>query len=418
MGAPAPRSAASRRAGQPAIRWMGGGARPLVVFGLGSLVLMGLALWWVAVPERRLSPPAALDLGLFRGADPSGFATPSPDWTPTLPADHAAHPEFAAESWTLSASLTDPSGRDYGLGFAIARLSLTPKPPDRPSAWAAHQLYRAHLSLSSGDTPALVDERVSRAALGLAGARGPAPPGSDRMGARVWVRDWALELELEDAAVVLNATVAGAELVLRMRPERPVVAGDALDFFAVAGEAPPLALYLLPRLSVTGELTIGGESRPVTGIAQLDHAWGAIPGLPGAAAEGGAAPRLGRFAVQLEDGRDLLCVRLSRAEGGGRPIPACALVLADGRVQTFRRREIVLEPARDWRSPATGDTYPVAWRLALEPIGLTLDLDPLTPEQEITGTLRLWSGAIMARGAQSGTPLSGRGRIEVTATGR
>jgi predicted secreted hydrolase len=122
-----------------------------------------------------------------------------------------------------------------------------------------------------------------------------------------------------------------------------------------------------------------------------------------------------RFALQLDLDRELLCLQLRREDGTGTPIPACALILADGGVQSFRRREIRLEPVERWLSPRTGARYPVAWRLSIPILDLELELAPLARDQEADNRVRLWSGAVQVEGRLGGETIAGHGRIETTA---
>jgi predicted secreted hydrolase len=384
---------------------------PLASLGLVLALALGLALWWVWGPDRRTVPEPVSVLAMLGGADGTGFQTPSPDWSPSLPADHAAHPGFRAELWTISGDLRDEAGRRYGFQLSMVRLALSPSPAERSSAWATNQIYRAHFTvMPEGAGAALAAERLSRAALDLAG--------SSSNPARVWVRDWSLEAKADGAGLTLIAEAPGARLELELQPQKPVLSGASLDLLPASSDGPAFAFYVLPRLAARGVLTREGQPLTVTGLALMDHGWGAVPGLgPGA-----GGPSVNRFAVQLDDGRDLICLLLQRQDGSGRPIPSCALALADGRVQTFRRRELELAPVREWRSPGSGRVYPVAWSIAIEPIGLRLALDPLSADQELTRMLPLWSGAVSVSGTDAmtgagGTSVTGSGRIELTPAG-
>lgn len=124
---------------------------------------------------------------------------------------------------------------------------------------------------------------------------------------------------------------------------------------------------------------------------------------------------MNRCAIQLDQDRELVCLQLRREDGTGTPIPACALILADGQVQGFRRREIRLEPFERWLSPRSGAGYPVAWRLSIPILDLELELVPLTRDQEADDTVRLWSCAVQAKGRLGGETIAGHGRIEATA---
>lgn len=368
----------------------------LAGIGVGLSALLG---WWLLIPATGPATGRAPDIATLVGADPGGFEIPAPGQDPALPADHAAHPGFRSELWTLSGNLVDRTGRSYGFQLSLARLALRARPAERPSAWAANQIYRAHFILTpAGSDRPRVAERLSREALGLAGSQTDPP--------RVWVRDWSIAAGAAHLALAANAE--GAALELDLEPVKGATGARELDLFAEGPDGPGFNLYLLPRLRAGGHLTLDGEALEVEGTTMLDHAWGAIPAAGGQLA-------LNRFGLQLEDGRELVCVELRRLDGSGTPIPSCALIGADGRVQSFHRRDLALEPVERWRSPRSGTDYPVAWTLAIRPLDLRLRLSPLTKDQELDLSVRLWSGAVEVTGEQSGTPVAGSGRIELTA---
>jgi predicted secreted hydrolase len=199
----------------------------------------------------------------------------------------------------------------------------------------------------------------------------------------------------------------GAALELDLAASKPPISLSDLALLGRNSGGLGLQAYLLPRMAATGTLSLDGDGRPVQGYTWLDHAWGAIPMSRGQVG-------LNRFAIQLDDDRELICLQLRREDGTGTPIPACALILADGRVQSFRRREIQLEPTAQWRSPSTGSSYSVAWRLAISILDLELELSPLVQDQESAGAIQLWSGAVQAIGRQGSETIGGRGRIETT----
>lgn len=293
----------------------------------------------------------------------------------------------------------DRVGRPYGFQLSLARLALSARPPERASAWAANQIYRAHFILTPAHGGrARKAERLSREALGLAGAR-PAPP-------RLWVRDWSLDVE-GAGALLLSAAAEDAVLELRLEPAKAPISGKDLDLFTEGPGEASVQLYLLPRLSADGHLTLDGETLDVTGTATLEHAWGALPTAQGQLA-------LNRFGLELDDGRELYCIEIRRLDGSGTPIPSCALIGADGGVRSFRRREILLEPVQRWRSPRSGVEYPVGWTLTIRALELQLRLSPTVLDQELDLSARLWSGAVSVSGEQSGTLVVGSGRIELT----
>jgi predicted secreted hydrolase len=373
-----------------------------LTIGVVSLIALalGLRLVWQREPP---PPPRKLDIAAVIAQGAEGHARAEGHWRLVFPRDHGAHPEFRSEVWSLKGHLQDDQGRYLGLQLILLRLALMPGEPQRASAWAANQLYAARLALTGpSDNGFAAAERSSRAALGLAGA------GTDPV--RVWVEEWSLAVDA-DGRLRLTAGADGARFVLEMEPTKPVLDPGGID---LAGFGPNagggLHFYLIPRLRVSGIWERGGEPRQVSGIAWLDRAWGAVPVPRGQVATD-------RFSVQLDDGRDLLCLRLRRQDGSGTPVSSCRLIGSDGTVNVLRRRDVRLEPLGFWTSPEDAVEYPVVWRLQVGPLGLDLSLRPEVEEQELIWPLRVWSGALRIDGQANGEPITGRGFAELAGYG-
>jgi predicted secreted hydrolase len=379
------------------MKWI---ALPVVL----AAVIIGIG-WFLLGGRGPAAPVPGPSFESFIPSDTEGFAQVADENTPLeFPADHGAHPGFPGELWGLFGQLADEQGIRYDFQLSLTRLALSAAPAERASAWAANEVYRGQLAIMQSDRRGIRSaERLTRAALGLAGGRSQPPS--------VWIEDWSLSLADDEPGrmrMALVAEAAGSALALDLAASKsPLSLGDLAllgrDFDEIG-----LRAYLLPRLVATGTLTSDGEVRSVRGYGWLDHAWGALPTSTGQVG-------LNRFAIQLDDDRELICLQLRRDDGTGTPIPACALILADGRVQSFQRREIRLEPTSRWLSPRTGSRYSVAWRLSIPILDMELELSPLVQDQESDGAIRIWSGAVNASGRQKGQTIGGRGRIETTA---
>jgi predicted secreted hydrolase len=329
-------------------------------------------------------------LRVLRDAE-SRFPDLGPAASLSFPADHGAHPRAASESWEIAGWLRDETGRDQAFRLSFARVGWLPDPPVRPSAWAAAAAYRGLFALADANG-AWFRERFGRAALGIAGF--------DPAARRLWLDDWSLKVPAApDEAFSLAAAGDAGRLELRLRGTKPPVAADS-------GEGARLRGYFASRLDAEGSLTLGGKARPVAGSAWLDHAWGRL--LPP-----GGQVALDRFRLQLDDGRDLVIYRLRRRDGSAEPLNRGLLVDAAGRAEALEGRDIRLEPQAFWRSPATGNRYPVSFRLALPGRGLELRLAPLVEGQEIEGAATGWNGAVRATGSAAGKPLAGRGFLDL-----
>jgi predicted secreted hydrolase len=119
------------------------------------------------------------------------------------------------------------------------------------------------------------------------------------------------------------------------------------------------------------------------------------------------------FALQLDDGRDLMFYRLRGADGGTSPFSGGSLTDAAGLTTRLGADDIVLTATREWTSPATSVRYPVAWRLSLPREDLELALEPRLDRQELDLSVRYWEGAISVSGRAAGRCFDGVGYVEL-----
>lgn len=368
-------------------------SRIMMFLGLTvGAICLGLLLWFQQSPSIS-QRPNFLRLADLDSLPTEGFRSVENGWDFQFPRDHAAHPGFRSEAWTLSATLEDQHGQPWGLQFSLLRLALSPDRPEHPSAWASNAVYRAALVVgdSHGDY-LLAEERLSRVALDLAG--------SDEQPPRVWLENWSLQSTGEGLA--LEAATGELSVDLQLLPRKAPLLRPAQGEGAGAFHA-----YALSRIAVSGALEIQGETHTVAGLAWLDRAWGAVPVSRGQQA-------LDRFLIQLDDHRELAIFRLHRLGGGGTPIATALLIDGDGSVREYGRLDLTLEPRRFWESPLDGARYPVAWSLELPAESLSLELQPLRDDQELDMMLRYWAGSLRVSGEARGRPVSGVGYLELT----
>lgn len=336
---------------------------------------------------------AAADAGFLRAEAPRPFA---------FPADHGPHPGYRNEWWYFTGHLRDAAGREYGYQLTLFRIAFAPGAPPDDSAWRTHTFYMGHLALTdvaAGRHRAV--ERFARAALGLAGA-GSAPP-------RVWLERW--EARLTDAARGtwhLTAQDDDIGLDLELVPAKaPVPQGEA--GLSRKGAAPGNASYYysVTRLASRGELRVDGRSFAVDGASWLDREWST-------SALGPEQSGWDWFAVQLDDGRELMFYRLRRRDGSLDPHSAGTLVAADGTHTPLAAGAVELTPEGRWSSPASGDTYPARWRLRIPAAALELQLTPKVADQEMRLSVRYWEGAARVEGRDARGPVRGQAYVEMT----
>lgn len=339
------------------------------------------------------------------GAAEAGYARAEGPREFRFPADHGPHPAYRNEWWYLTGNLEDAAGRRFGFQVTFFRIALRPDRPERPSAWGTRDVYMAHFAVTDAAGERFYAfERFARGAAGLAGAR------LDPF--RVWLGDWRLAAKTGNAPPWRLEVGEGA-LALALRLEalkRPVLQGEDGLSQKGAEEGNASYYYSLPRLRVDGDLRLGGHSHAVTGTAWLDREWSTSALEPGQRG-------WDWFALQLEDGTDLMFYRLRREGGATDPRSAGVVVGPDGASTALGAGSVELEPLRWWSSPK-GGRYPVAWRMRLPQRGLELSIEPVLSDQELDLSVRYWEGAVDVSGLRKRRKIKGRGYVELTGYGR
>ncbi|MDX1513017.1 MAG: lipocalin-like domain-containing protein [Gammaproteobacteria bacterium] len=359
---------------------------------------------WRNQPVATDSASGTLELADVLSADPSGFAVADRARPLHFPADHGPHPDFRSEWWYFTGNLENGSGRRFGFQLTFFRFALdreSVKQRRGNSNWLADQVYMAHFALSDAAGRRFHSfERFDREALGLSGAT--VRP------FRVWLEPW--EARSEGAAffpLLLRARQDDVAVELRLDAGKPVVLqGDR--GLSRKSERPGNAshYYSYTRLPAQGSVWVDGEKHSVTGLAWMDREW--------------STSALDRnqegwdwFALQLDDGRDVMFYRLRRVGGATDPHSAGTVVGRKGDAIALGAGDVILRPLRFWRSPL-GGRYPVAWRFRVPGRGLDLNIDAVFPAQEHAATLRYWEGAVDVSGTSAGRPVRGRGYAELT----
>jgi predicted secreted hydrolase len=369
-----------------------------------ALALGALAACGDGASPQRYAPQQSTGLRLLGAEAEDGFARAMEPREFAFPADHGSHPEFRTEWWYFTGNLATAEGRHFGFELTFFRYAIAPVAArsEGASAWRANQVWMAHFALT--DTQGrrfIARERLTREALGLAGAA------ADPL--RVWVEDWAVTGEGRGDAlrVDLAARDGMSALALSLVSTVPPVAQGERGLDAKgAGSGNASLYYSVPRLAAQGQVTVEGESFDVTGVAWLDREWSTSALEPGTVG-------WDWFALHLSDGSNLMFYRLRTESGGASPYSGGSLVSADGKRTRLAAEDVALTPLEEWRSPATGVRYPVAWRLEVRGFGLELEVRPYLEDQELALSVRYWEGAVHADGRGPLGPLRAQGYLEL-----
>lgn len=153
--------------------------------------------------------------------------------------------------------------------------------------------------------------------------------------------------------------------------------------------------YSRPRMRVTGTAGLAGQSQLVSGEAWFDHQWGDFRVT---------ALAWNWFAIQLEDGRDLMLFELFTPQG--EKVAHFGTLSGRGPDVTLEKKDFAIEVTERWKSQRTKIDYPMGWRITVPRQNLDLTLKPIVKNAEFDGRqssyLIYWEGPIEVSGSQSG----------------
>jgi len=356
-----------------------------------ALLLLTACTQQLPPPDEVLSVATSLsaepDPRFERALEPRAFV---------FPADHGPHSSFQIEWWYFTGNLTDPKGRRFGYQLTFFRSALEADPPQRASQWAARDAWMAHFALTDvADGAFHAFERFERGALGLASAQ--AEPFA------VWTGPWRADGAAGTTFPIrLQAEQGELAIDLALDPLKPVVLqGDR--GLSQKGERRGNASYYYscPRLETRGSIRTPQGTFDVSGTSWLDREWSTSALEPG---------QVGWdwFALQLDDGRELMLYRIRREDGTPGPHSAGTLIEADGSSRSLALDAFTIDVLETWKSPKSSVVYPARWRVRVPSAGLELDVRPALADQELDLTFRYWEGAVDVAGSQTG-----RGYVEL-----
>ena len=340
----------------------------------------------------------------------AGFAHALEPMTLQFPRDHGAHPEYQIEWWYYTGNLHTGDGKAFGYQLTFFRFALTPQIPERTSHFATNQVYMAHFAITdAANGEYLCFERRSRGAGGLAGATGDSTY-------KVWLEDWSVT-EVEPGVMRLSVASTSdfierepqIRLSLNLRQTRPpILHGDR----GLSQKGPELGnatyYYSLVGLETAGEITINGKTVAVSGVSWMDHEFGTSflgEGFVG----------WDWFSLQLEDRTTLMlyCLRRSNQSCDPQTFEG-TIVHPDGQQLRIGTKDFTLTPTHQWTSSESGATYPSGWQITFPELNISLQVEPLIPNQEFRASFTYWEGAVRVSGQIDGAAVGGQGYVELT----
>jgi len=302
----------------------------------------------------------------------------------------------------VTGNLDGQNDERFGFELTIFRFLLAP-PIEREvaSRWQSNQVYIGHFAITDvGNEQFHVAQRFSRSSMGLAGAR--VEP------FRVWVEDWSIAAG-SSAPGTWRIQAADQDMLLDLnltQRKPPVLNGQ--DGLSQKSAEPGNASYYysVSRLQAEGLLQIGTQRFAVNGLSWLDHEWSS-------SALSTDQAGWDWFALQLNDGSELMLYQLRQLDGSRDPFSAGTWISRNGDSRHLDAAEFTIKITQFWDSPL-GGRYPSGWQVSVPGIDLQLDVQPVIDNQELNTTVLYWEGAVDISGKRNGVDVGGRGYVELT----
>lgn len=351
---------------------------------------------------RRIIP--AFLLSLLLSIPPcSAWRLALPGWRYEFPRDHGNHPEFKTEWWYFTGNLRATDGREFGYQLTFFRQGVIPPGERKPglSRFVTTDLKFTHFAISDlSHEKFFFGQRLSRGAFGEAGFGE-----GNRL---AWIDGCSLELR-DDGGFHLVGRDGEKALDLMLRSAKPpAIHGENGVSQKADGAGRASHYYSLTRLESGGSLTLDGETFAVKGLSWFDHEW---------ASNQLAADQVGWdwFSLQFDDGTELMLFQLRTKAGGRDRWSGGSWIVADGTVTRLTKDDFTLAPVATWKSPATGATYPIRWRVRVPRLELDVTVNARMDDQELRlKPLAYWEGAVAADGTRAGKAVTARGYLEMT----
>ena len=335
-----------------------------------------------------------------------------PGYEFAFPRDHGAHPEYKTEWWYYTGHLRTAEGRRYGfevtffrvgvenVGRASARPAAAGRAEAQPTSWDLHAIMPAHFAVTDVQAKDFrYYEKLNRA------SKFTAEAAIGKLD--VFNEGWRATTNPDGSwRLVAKEGEDSLDLVLRAR-KPPAVHGENGVSVKAPVEGYASHYYSMTRLEAAG--TINGQR--ATGQAWMDHEFGS------------SALRENQqgwdwFSIQLDNDAELMLYIIRRRDGTPDVTSSGSLITDDGRVIHIRRDQLRITPTARWKSPKSGATYPVAWRVELPTFNIALNVRPLMNQQELvthgSTNITYWEGACDVSGTFGGNPVRGQAYVEMT----
>jgi predicted secreted hydrolase len=366
------------------------------------MAAIGLVVWGLAFRQPATQVQASV-IGMPTTPAQGSFAQVEKSQKLTFPQAFGPQPVYQTEWWYYTGNLETKDGRHFGFQLTFFRRGIEPPVDQAPRAsdWATDQVYLAHFTLTDVTAQKFhYFEQFERGAAGLAGA-------TITPAFQVWLHDWSVE-QIDPKTYHLKAEAQGVSIDLTLVDRKgPVLQGN--QGYSQKGPQPGNAsLYFSQtHLESQGTVTVSGQAYPVSGLSWMDRE------ISTSALSKGEVG-WDWFALQLNDGSELMAYVLRRSDGSISEFSSGTLVAPDGETRHLARKDFQITAESTWKSPHSGGVYPSRWKVRVPSANLELEVQPLLADQELNVSFVYWEGAVRLSGTRDGKPVAGFGYVELT----
>jgi predicted secreted hydrolase len=297
--------------------------------------------------KRRHCLIASLSLPLWPGLAQAGARQ-----TLQFPRDLGSHPDFAIEWWYITGQV-HAAQRQFGFQLTFFR-SRVPVTQGMRSSFAAKQLIFAHAAVTDVAGQRLLhDQRIARASGNTQVDLATASEADTDLSLGNWL------LRREGNSYQAQANGSDFSFQLDLRETQPLLLQGDQGWSRKGPETSQASYYYsLPQLQVSGQLSLGEQTLPVQGQAWLDHEWS--QSLMHADAVG-----WDWIGMNLLDGSALTAFRLRTKDGAALWAGGSLRAPGSAQAEIFGPDDVLFTPQRNWKSPASGTSYPVQWSVQI-----------------------------------------------------
>ncbi|HWR90623.1 MAG TPA: lipocalin family protein [Dissulfurispiraceae bacterium] len=325
------------------------------------------------------------------------FADVTPSKSVAFPGDMHYRDDYKVQWWYLTGHLRDDQGRLFGYELTFFVVGVQKRP--YRSRFGLNNIYISHFALTD-----VAGKRFSFSDVADRGAF--ASSGTEHGDLLVWTE--RNQLQWSGDTIRIRAGDDEKAIDFLLVPEKKVVLHGNNGYSRKSRESPLSAsLYFsLTRLMTTGTLRYRDKVFRVTGSSWFDRELSTrdlekeVRGWDW-------------FAIQLDDGRDIMIYRLRRSDGTIDPFSSGTIVERDGSARQLSRDDVVLTVLGHYTSKKTRARYPSRWRIAIPSAGIDVTVIPSLEDQECVATRstlnHYWEGTCSVEGSTTG-----RAYVELT----